>query len=606
MIIFDNFEFQENVRHQVMGDTGTFHSHTTGLLVQGCQIPPGGLTQDMLGSRLLDHADFSKAAGHVDNDVEQQITKYYIWEALQAAFPDELLHLFTDPAEASLRPARPVVSPLRPTKPTVHSPLGPILASEGSYDGLYDVFETIFLQQFGLDRDKDFRQRLHLIYGDQKTSAFIRGARGQRAEASQPYDRHEWALPVPAIWHLRLNFLLMVVKAFYGGLKWSQQATTLFNHINYLQRRHLPNEKPSFHHMEELILQSFDARVVAVFLQKLDDLMKRRGSSANLKQPDELSAVLKTIDSLTACSLIDQVYKAMFDLDVVRRANKMADQPARPDSGPESAETQEDADPAILNEEAKQFEMSVHIRFVQMVKTYKTIKVAVKEGDLGLLQRGVEQSVIFFAHKRHAKYAVELLYWWWLISSPSHDETLRNAVLANSLVTVQNSTTHFMETDKLNELLNLELKEMLRSRRTSTFGVIDLFKKSIYLLKYTHHLRREVEHAFGEYTNARHAKKSAAEDLRGLAHMLIESLSNPPSSREAFRPGLNLLDGQRNLPAHVNILNEYIQKGVIPLDDIEAEVIEDDVMSGHLFGMEVRICPGQNTLRTNVSQKELV
>jgi hypothetical protein len=79
-----------------------------------------------------------------------------------------------------------------------------------------------------------------------------------------------------------------------------------------------------------------------------------------------------------------------------------------------------------------------------------------------------------------------------------------------------------MEADKLNELFNLELKETLRVKRTSTFGIVNLFKNSVLASKHASLLRDTMEEAFGESTKNDHTAKSAAADIRSLAHLLAE------------------------------------------------------------------------------------
>lgn len=77
-----------------------------------------------------------------------------------------------------------------------------------------------------------------------------------------------------------------------------------------------------------------------------------------------------------------------------------------------------------------------------------------------------------------------MLYLWWITSSSASDPVLQRAILTNSLVTCRNNCEHFMEADKLNELFNLELKETLHTKRTSTFGVENLFKQSVLMAKH--------------------------------------------------------------------------------------------------------------------------
>ena len=45
---YDNFEVMMGIKEQRLDHQGTFHLITTGQVIQGIEIPPGGLWQDML------------------------------------------------------------------------------------------------------------------------------------------------------------------------------------------------------------------------------------------------------------------------------------------------------------------------------------------------------------------------------------------------------------------------------------------------------------------------------------------------------------------------------------------------------------------------------
>jgi hypothetical protein len=50
LVAYDNFDFQEDVRHQVLSDNGQMRFVTTGKVFIGRDIPDGGLRQTMLYS----------------------------------------------------------------------------------------------------------------------------------------------------------------------------------------------------------------------------------------------------------------------------------------------------------------------------------------------------------------------------------------------------------------------------------------------------------------------------------------------------------------------------------------------------------------------------
>jgi len=65
---------------------------------------------------------------------------------------------------------------------------------------------------------------------------------------------------------MQLNFLYIVMRTFYRGEEAAQQFLALYTYINYLGRRNIPREKALFYYIEELILQSFNTYIIALFL----------------------------------------------------------------------------------------------------------------------------------------------------------------------------------------------------------------------------------------------------------------------------------------------------------------------------------------------------
>ena len=58
----------------------------------------------------------------------------------------------------------------------------------------------------------------------------------------------------------------MVMRIFYRGKEATQQFSALYTYINHLRQRNIPREKAPFYYMEELILYSFNARIIVLFL----------------------------------------------------------------------------------------------------------------------------------------------------------------------------------------------------------------------------------------------------------------------------------------------------------------------------------------------------
>jgi hypothetical protein len=138
------------------------------------------------------------------------MARYFTYEAINTIFSNAI-----SPAVKEQRPSMPVIDVLAPIK-TIHQSLGPIPHDESSNAGNIQILENIFPGQYHLP-DSTFENRLFLIYGDQKTTQRIRSIKQRREQAQRPYDRLRWALPVPALFHLRMNYLYMISRLHFGG-----------------------------------------------------------------------------------------------------------------------------------------------------------------------------------------------------------------------------------------------------------------------------------------------------------------------------------------------------------------------------------------------------
>lgn len=132
-----------------------------------------------------------------------------------------------------------------------------------------------------------------------------------------------------------------------------------------------------------------------------------------------------------------------------------------------------------------------------------------------------------------------MLLLWRLVGTSACDPVLQRAILANSLVNLRGRPDSFFETDRLNELLNLQLKELLWARGNSTFGMDELFKWSVLTISYTGALRDIFERAFGERTNSEHTTKSPALDIRYLADQIRKDSLLQRGYKKLAKDGVN-------------------------------------------------------------------
>jgi len=72
---YDNFEQIEGVKEQWLDHQGSFHSVTTGQIIQGLEMPSGGLRQDMLDPSVeLRVSSILFAPGNMDDNLEHQVS----------------------------------------------------------------------------------------------------------------------------------------------------------------------------------------------------------------------------------------------------------------------------------------------------------------------------------------------------------------------------------------------------------------------------------------------------------------------------------------------------------------------------------------------------
>jgi hypothetical protein len=486
-VVYDNFDYHEGVKHQLISTHGEMRSVTTGKVFRGVDIPLGGLKKSMLHREvpLTIHDLLSSPGAACYDEVSAEIDTFFIVEAIRTAYPGPVKAAFT--RSDVFYPCMPAVELLEP-RITDSKTLGPILFNEGTLDGAYEVTENIYKHQFRTD-DKEFDNRLFLAYGDQKTSSLIRSMQREQVEASSAYDRKDWLIGVAALFHLRMNYLWLMQRTHYGNME-QQDASTLYHHINFWGRKRIPSDRAAFQVLEELVLHSFDARVVGLFYIRLE----QRG--IDVSDQAEVGAAIQAMEPSEFMNIVEDIRSSAFSVQAwlpskEKRSNNTVDE-----------------------------EFLSHTRYLQQMIVYKTLKYGIKNGDIGLIDRVIGVCCFYFEATRQSNYAFEMLYLKRLTSTKACDKELRRAILSNSLVNPYGQQNTWQEVDRSLEYLNLELKRELWARRTSTFGLDALFKVTSLTAEYTVRLRKAIEKAFARRVNSKHTTPSPADDIHTLAFEL--------------------------------------------------------------------------------------
>lgn len=189
------------------------------------------------------------APGNVEDEVHTQCQRYWIFEAVRHTHREAIDTLY-QPGEPCGHGLSSLLQRL-PRRKTPHHGLGPILENEGTISGTYKVIDNLFTKQLGLDPAQEFNGPLYLVYGDQKTVSLIRTVQKEQQEAALPYDRLNWLLAIPGLFHWRTNYIDMVYEL-YSGFEHLTEETTLCHNQTFLGRPH--TQSSHFHQKEETAL----------------------------------------------------------------------------------------------------------------------------------------------------------------------------------------------------------------------------------------------------------------------------------------------------------------------------------------------------------------
>jgi hypothetical protein len=431
----------------------------------------------------------------------------------------------------------PIVDKL-PRHTTIHSSLGAIPHDESTNVGNLEVLSCIFKDQYGLP-DEMFNERLYLIYGDQKTTQRIRMIKTRRTKSIQAVDRLDWALPVPALFHLRMNYLYMLNRVHFGALNDGSLAT-LYHAMNMWARKGISRKNANFPALEQLVIHSFQSRICAFLWNKLRDL--RLGSTK-----DDIDRILRNYDSVRLHDLITEVVKC-YELD--------------------SRYT--------MNVESRN-----HILFLQHAQNYLLLKYAIKHADIGLILRAIRRSSVYFHASGQHKYAYEMLYLLRLVCTDPSSPELQRAVLANGLVNTSGAEDSWFETDRLVEFHNGTLKTLFRDRRGPNMTVQYLMENCALNTEFYRSLNNNIAQFLQYADNGKHPEKDASLDIQAMAEKLFRSgsitgIQGNSVSHEAidlFEVALPRLAGDCLPKFNMKECRDLVDIGQNGIDDEEA--VED-------------------------------
>ena len=406
---------------------------------------------------------------------------------------------------------------LKPQKYS-HYALGPIMENEGTLAGTYGVLKNIF---GGDDGDCGFQEgqlgykessfddsQIVFINGDEKTVSLLQSAQRERRFERRTDAQLQWFIPVPGLFHWRMNYINMVHDIFDGPE--SAEDSLKHSKINLGAHR---SSKTKFHHKEEVAIKTFYARVFAYFASQLPKEYIQRAPNEILT-PDYALKWIKGDDITTTrnnkeeegwlrfLALVEAIQKTLFE-------------------GPERGKTQ--GDEVFRN----------HVWFIQDMALYLTFKFAIKHADIGLIERVIIRCCLIFAGSGKPRYTQQALYLTRLLATDAAHPVLKRALLASMLVNCRGRADSWFKTDRLNEHHNLLLKLLLQSRAHSSVNVTELFRKVSLTASYCLDLREAMEHTFGKVNSTHHTMADAADDVFKLSEKLRKKIAKVDETRKS-------------------------------------------------------------------------
>lgn len=526
-------------------------SMTTAAVVHCPALPPSGLCQSMHDPTIpLSVHDIFSAPGISGGDggIGPDISRGLIADAIKRLHPSAVSAVFRN---NNHYPTIPCLETIRTNK-TSFWQLGAIFEDEGTISGTYGVHENIFLKQLGLQAPEDptsgtrddFRDRLWLIHGDQLTAHRIRAVKAEQFRAKRSYDRRDWMLGIPAWFHIQMNLLNTIVRTHWSPVQPGEQAhhclkadITTWNH-SCSSRNNV-----KYHQIEPLVVQSFTARVAALFYAA----MRRRGYITSLEGVNAMDVASNTIQHLMSgqfAELIEDVRLSAFTLQ------------------------------AWHGNTHKDVEFRTMCRMLQEIELFLSVRHAVKHADIGLLRRLVDPLIVVFFGAAQHNYGIEMLFYRWNLS-PVNSPELQHAILASGLVNWPGRPTTHKPIDLSLEHLNGSCKIEMKCYKNSTHDLDITFNRVCLSNTWVRALRDKVEGVFGEDMPGHHTIADAALDMFLLAHTLFISELAEPRSADLLASSTQPFDssdifdvGMKVLPKYVSIFNKHHVRqpqGCIPM-----------------------------------------
>ena len=349
----------------------------------------------------------------------------------------------------------------------------------------------------------------------------------------------------PALFHIQQALLFLIIRTHFdtSGTDAETSPSTLLFDITILQRRGLSRDSAKIHLFEPLLIHGFSARVFAIFLDYLEDLIDSHPTSSTF---EECGRALGNLDGSAFDRLVEKVRETVFTVKAWRGENE------------------------------KDREFVSMCRYLQEVETYLMLRYATRAGDIGMLRWLVDPLCIMFIGSEQWKYAEELLHLRWLLKDETSSLELQEAILSGGLVDQKINRHRKKAIDLALKHVNLFYHLDMKTHKNSTHDFMATINRVGLTAPYANELRRRFERDFGCWNDGRHSYKNAVNDIYLLAARLRERRCTAP--RKSIKDKAKQFESPDILSTGLSRLSEKIDNFNAKFVDLPGRLhdIEDD------------------------------
>ena len=382
----------------------------------------------------------------------------------------------------------PSVQFIDPSKSISHA-CAPVALDESTTENNISILEDLFIRQSKRTKeDTIFKDGIIFCCGDQKTVSRMLSVKNHGSlTATLPYDKYDWLLPLPGLWHLKYNYLLMM-STIHKHPGQPVDRTSLQYAIDMWNRSGLMSHE-TYKDLEELITHCYDAHIAAMLSDFSIENDKKGISVATNQKTHEGN--LSKMNNAKWTKIIDYIMRRIHNTEVASK---------------------------------NQIE-SNEIYFCRHTEVFLLLDYSIRQGDIGLLRRALgECTIIMHApDARKSKYAAELLRFVRYVDSKATTLAFQNAALANCLDNLRGKPGSFLAKDLVVEFQNNVTRDIKAARQSSTKDVLDLLQEISLNQGNIKDIKTAIETAFGTRgLHSLHPLKPAPTDTLMLAQDFVK------------------------------------------------------------------------------------